>query len=647
MNNTITEYITKELKNKKITHTVFTTYNFEPEFFETEIIPLLFQEDIYFSNHPTVKRYQVKQVLERSGIGIELFYDKNIFSSEETPQMEYYHQAINHLNGAFHPKVMYLLFEDSDAKQSLLLYAGSNNITKAGWWDNIETGNYILINNKHAISKTTHENIEKSLRYLKEQQVFESSNSSIVAIKKFLENNVKISESNSTHFYFQSDKEDRCRQFFEKFLSSKITHVEIVSPFFPDAEDSKLHREVFPKTYHIKMLLPKNQQDEAMCTQAYYEYCKRENIVWSKFSSKLERNLGIDKDAEGNSPIYRKLHAKIFHFYNKQNSWFFTGSFNFTYKALNDNIEAGFLFKNDLRSDTLLEEINGNEVFELKLEDIDNPTVEGEEEIKIAILFDWNFKKLKIELAEEVATQKLVLCDNAGNELQTINLSDKSISLTEISAKLLLYLEKNSYIYISKQSILIQHINWQYKPFTFWAMSISEILSIYSGLNINEKEDRFIAHMLKELEKQGALYESSVNDISIDERNFFSEYSEIFYSFRKLKAILLKSKTENNHNILEYYFRMQYPDSFSSVVKKIVEDSELDIATKYIVVLSLEEIYNEVEEYKNCDEFKNLTNLKETIKQKIGEKDPEQKDFLEWFEFEFMFKHIAKEKTND
>lgn len=640
MTKTITEYISHEIKNKKVTHIIFTTYNFEPDFFETEIIPLFFQEDLYYSNQPTIKRYQVGRALEKSGINIELFYDKNVFLSDDIPQMEYYHQAVNHLNGAFHPKVIYILFEDS-----LLLYAGSNNITKAGWWDNIETGNYIVIDKKHRISEVTSKNIKKSLKYLKTQQVFESSNSSILAIEKFLKENVKIAKTNTDYFYFQSNKSDSCKKFFKEYLSTKITNAEIISPFFADNSKSDLHKKLFPKEYTINMLLPKNQQDKAMCTKEYYEYCKSENIIWSKFTVAIEKKLEINKDTDGNSPPYRKLHAKIFHFYNNQTSWFLSGSFNFTYKALNDNIEAGFFYKSDMKSDNLLEEIDGDERFEEKLEDIDNPTVEGVEELDINILFDWNTKKLRIELAEMPTLSKFILTDNEGRELQRISVDAKSIQIENISNTLLLYMEKNSYIYISNQSILIQHINWQYKPFIFSQMSISDILSIYSGLNIDEKEERYIAHMLQELDKQGALYESSLNDIVIVERDFFSEYSEIFYSFRKLKIILLEAKKEDNHNLLEYYFRMQYPDSFSSIIKKIQEDSKLDIATKYIVVLSLEEIYNDVKKYENCDEFKTLKELKTDIKTVIIKNYPEQKEFLDWFEMEFLYKH--KGVSND
>ena len=62
---TITSYINEVIQGKKVLSAIFTTFNFEPEFFETEIIPTLFQDEKYYSQHPIIKRFQVKQELEK------------------------------------------------------------------------------------------------------------------------------------------------------------------------------------------------------------------------------------------------------------------------------------------------------------------------------------------------------------------------------------------------------------------------------------------------------------------------------------------------------------------------------------------------------------------------------------------------------
>ena len=53
--------------------------------------------------------------------------------------MEYLCHGVNLGNAAFHGKVNLILVQDRDnGKEALLLGAGSNNLSRAGWWDNIE-----------------------------------------------------------------------------------------------------------------------------------------------------------------------------------------------------------------------------------------------------------------------------------------------------------------------------------------------------------------------------------------------------------------------------------------------------------------------------------------------------------------------------
>ena len=646
---TITSYINEVIQGKKVLSAIFTTFNFEPEFFETEIIPTLFQDEKYYSQHPIIKRFQVKQELEKSKIDLEVFYDKTVFDSEETPQMEYAHHAINHPDGAFHAKLVYILFENERGSKTLLLYAGSNNLSKSGWWDNIEAGNYILIDKTNYISEFTFDNIKKSLSYLKGNRQIKHNAHTLEDIERFLLNNVKIAknENNKTYFYFQRYKNYTCKHLFQDFLYKKrpaITNLDIISPFFSDSDDSNLHIDTFTNKFNIKILLPKNPQGKILCTPQYYEHCKLdENVSWSLFTEELEKGLEIESDSNGEAN-FRKLHAKIYHFYNESSSWFFTGSFNFSYQAFNKNIEAGFLYKSDEKCQSLLVENSLDLTFETNLMDVDNPYKKDDlNSLDVAILFDWDTKTLVLKSNTTELDNLVTLTNSTGQVLDTITINENHESESSASRVLYEYLEKNSYVYIFGQAILVQHVNWKYKPNNFPPMSISEILSIYSSLDIKDdtSEQRYIIHLLKELEKKGALYESSMRELDLNEKSFFSEYAEIFFSFRKLNTALLNAKESDDIQLLEYYFRMQYPDSFASIIEKVETDEKLDITTRYLVVLSMEEIYETVDLYIGDPFFNDLQKLKAKIKKEIG-----QEDFLQWFEEEFKYKHTVKDKSN-
>jgi len=96
---------------------------------------------------------------------------------------------------------------------------------------------------------------------------------------------------------------------------------------------------------------------------------------------------------------------------------------------------------------------------------------------------------------------------------------------------------------------------------------------------------------------------------------------------------------------------MQYPDSFTSIVKRLSDEKNessttLDITTKYLVLLSLEELYEDIQIYMSDEVYKQLEELKEETKQCIYDQDAKQRVFLEWFEKEFKMKHNSIGNSN-
>ena len=92
---TISDTFSQEISDINIEAVLFTTYNLEVSFFETEVIPLLFSDVGVFSNDIRIKELQVREKLESTKIAIDLFYDEGMFdqdrqsSSKSTPSMEY------------------------------------------------------------------------------------------------------------------------------------------------------------------------------------------------------------------------------------------------------------------------------------------------------------------------------------------------------------------------------------------------------------------------------------------------------------------------------------------------------------------------------------------------------------------------------
>src|SRR5690242_13172942 len=60
--------------------------------------------------------------------------------------------AVSHPTGYFHPKNILALVEDADEKQTLIVAALSANLTRAGWWENVEVAHIEQIRQGEACS---------------------------------------------------------------------------------------------------------------------------------------------------------------------------------------------------------------------------------------------------------------------------------------------------------------------------------------------------------------------------------------------------------------------------------------------------------------------------------------------------------------
>lgn len=147
----ISDKLTELLENREVKAVVFTTYTFEFDFFELEVIPLLLNNDTAYSTNERVKIEQVRLELQKARtqtpMPLEVFYDGKLFREQaleneerqKSPRMEYLCHGVDLGDSAFHSKVAFILVYDEEWKSDCLLVgAGSNNLSYAGWWENIE-----------------------------------------------------------------------------------------------------------------------------------------------------------------------------------------------------------------------------------------------------------------------------------------------------------------------------------------------------------------------------------------------------------------------------------------------------------------------------------------------------------------------------
>ena len=339
--------IAEQINGRKVKYALFTTYTFDPEFFELHILPLLFDRN--FSNDPQVKRYQLSNAL-RDVYDIEVYYDYNAFSADSSAHLDYRRIPVS-MNGAFHPKVILLIVENQDEKgnkwDSLIVVSGSGNITRSGHWENLEAFHIEEI--KPGPKSEFRDSLLDFLNLIKRNdttQVYEKRNANEY-ITQFLKNKVD-SKGNSRGSAFYSSK-DKFNDFISWIIRSTkgVWNFEIISPFFSEDAGNDLH-EIITNEWRldtILLYLPVDDEGKALCNEEYYKnIAKSENVKWAKFAKEDELGLA------GKNKSLRNVHAKVYRFYSKdiEEEIIFVGSVNFSKQAFGlagrkKNMEAGFI----------------------------------------------------------------------------------------------------------------------------------------------------------------------------------------------------------------------------------------------------------------------------------------------------------------
>lgn len=674
----ITQRLLELIADRDVQAALFTTYTFEPDFFELEVIPLLLNQEMAYSTDNRVKRFMVRENLREMDLPIDVFYDLPMFrmNGECSPEMEYLCHGVNLGNCAFHGKVNMILLKDRETEEeTLLLGAGSNNLSRAGWWDNIECQHWEEVKSREVTRKLVN-TLQKEIDFLDKYRASTTgvNKTAIDRIGEFV-SSCKGSNSAVPFYYYGLSFSDNNSSFI-KFLRSNSSplarysnwSLEIISPFFADDAENKEHQTFFEMgVNNIKLLLPFDGEGKALCQSSYFEHIEaEEGIQWARWEKDVGRALGLDGEH------FRRLHAKVYHFYNKRESWVFVGSVNFTHMALYRNIEAGFLAKLN-KAGPLLEAISDKSVFEESEELKEKaPGSEHEEDTvlpELHLCYDWVSKRLtgrtaryhsyEIEIlgaeGESVINPWIVKYQEEcyEGEMQYLEKALRNGSLVKVKGRNLKLKEKTAF---PAHSVLLQQTGWSHKPLDLPDLTSAQILAIYAGMTSERRQMMLIDAKIRELilSSQAGQLTSYVDDQIIDQ--FFCEYAEIFSAFANLEKRMKQSLNDEKINQVDYYLTGTGVDSLTSLIETALDDEKegsFSTVTCYLLLLSALEIYRAEYFTKRPNVKAEMKKLSREIKLiKKGERlklednsEENRKRFFRWFEEEFFRVYTAKESV--
>lgn len=133
-----------------IEHALVTTFNFDPGFFERNVLPLicgLKLDDIKSMSLDAAVR-EMYHPLRRTKVVVA--YDQGVLQGVSGGGVRYSILPRHLKDGFFHAKIVVLAGKDAGGKPLATVMVGSGNMTLSGWADNIEVATWVRVNRRDA-----------------------------------------------------------------------------------------------------------------------------------------------------------------------------------------------------------------------------------------------------------------------------------------------------------------------------------------------------------------------------------------------------------------------------------------------------------------------------------------------------------------
>jgi hypothetical protein len=681
----LSEHFEERMRGRRLIAAVFTTYQFDPGFFEKEILPVFL--DIQLSHVPSLRLLQLERALPSVFGGVAVYYDTDGLISRESPCLDFCRYPIRYLQGrrrqgVFHAKCVFLLVESKEEDETgsrpkaLLVATPSANLTESGWWSNVEVCHVEEIAEKDATR--IKDDLVWFLRWLRDHTSLgpdgkqeESARKPVQSILDFLSGTEQRAYRSSgeglyTHFFASRQS---IPDFLDEIAGDRISgaYLEVISPYFDDEERCAplldLIERFGPK--EVKVFLPRSSDGTALVKQSIYDSIKEMlNTSWGKLPADILR-LGKSADVKE-----RFVHAKVYRFFthNPKREIYFIGSANLTRPAHQHggNVEAGFLIEltPEHKPDWwLIRDTQLPEAFEQRSEkDEEGPVSVG---TRLQLRYHWDTGQAEAFWEGDADSQRLRLEGRSCilGELGPLRRDTWTLIPEDITKRISEILKETAFVSVygdgpDVRLLLIQEDGMEHKPSLILRLSVADILRYWSLLT-SEQKAAFIESRGQELAESGEGADLIAKfKLEAEKDTLFDRFAGFFHAFACLERSIREALKENNFREASYrLFGLKY-DSLGTLLKKLFEsDSEHDEVERYVILICAKQLLQEIKkgfsdfwkEHKDdvaCLE-KLIARGNETREKLIAKMPNEMPDFLDWFDRCFLQKATPEEDRLD
>jgi len=660
------------IAGRRVRVAVFTTFSFDPGFFELNVLPNLFDQT--FSQVAKVLRIQLEDAL-RSVDHLAVYYDRSALAQDAEPaQLDYRRLDLRRSTGVFHPKLILLLVDEphgenddalegeaQTAYQSLIVGVLSANLTRAGWWENVECAHFEEINDRDLDSSRCpfRPDLLSLLRRIRECAASDDDHFALDQVHEFLihrTQKARFQHASSGGAYFTRLFCGRGRQsladwLFELRLGRHDWNLEVISPYFDPTGAGPLEDlidAISPR--ETRVYLPRESDGKALVTEETYAAVGA-LAAWSNLPGEiLER--GRTGQAERLPP--RRVHAKVYRLWSRRGSdLLLVGSTNLTHAAMSHagagNLEASILV--DITEAgyprrwwlTPIEEDAERFMGDAPDERDGLDAVP----LDLSFRYDWGRGELAYRLAEN-AREGFEVAETSGRTLFTIPeptpgrwiLCDEEAA-TEVAA----LLRSSSFLLVKHAAgswrVLVREENMAHRPSLLTQLTPEEILE-YWALLTPEQRAAFIEERV-----EGALdgLPTETREVLGPHNTLFDRFAGIYHSFGCLKRHIEEALTEHREREAEARLLGAKYDSLPVLLEKTLDRENPDPVIQYVTFLCARQLKDGLrkrhrsffsERKIQSRHLEDLLELLADIRDGLRVGAESESDFIDWYEPTFL-----------
>jgi len=662
----LSEQLEEKLRGRRLVAAVFTTFRFDPEFFDQEILPVFL--DVPLSHAAPIKVVQLEDALRSVPHRVAVYYDQNGLVAEAGPaRLDWKRIAVRHRTGIFHPKNVLALVEDAEPAEdghrakALIVACLSANLTRAGWWENLE------VCHTEEIAEGAFTRLREDLiGFLDglERRVGEKASdghASLRAIRSFLRTTDHRAQRSSegllhTHFF---DGRASVPEFLRQVAGSGLDGMclEIISPYFDEGPTSVPLDDLINgfRPREVRVFLPRAHTGEALCSREIYEWVRGlPDVAWARLPQELLRG-GKSEDAR-----QRTVHAKVYRFFTPQpkREILFVGSVNLTTPAhrVGGNLETGFLVELSppRRPDWwLIADSSRPREYAPRPEDEGNTTTGG---TKLSVRFWWNTATAEAYWDDSSPSPALRTTAHGVEVFPLDRLPPREWRPlpADACAELHRVLRSTSLLTVVGEGaepglLLVQEEGMSHRPSLLFDLSPADILRYWSLLTAAQRA-AFLEARAPEvaLLGEGAALVSGYMALS-QEQTFFDRFAGMFLAFGSLEKSVRAALREGRERDATYRVFGQKYDSLGSLLSRVLTDSaegKGDLIDHYVIALCAHQLVQELrrdhgafwqEHASDAKRLQEQLAALASLRERLVERHPtDMPGFLDWFDVWFL-----------